>query len=142
MLKEFKEFALKGNVLDLAVAVIMAGAFGLIVSSLVQDIMMPLIGAVTGGLDFSNMFAPLAEGVTAASLEEAKKQGAVLAYGNFITKIVNFLIIAFILFMLVRAANRLQEQFAAEEEAKAEEPAKPSEEVVLLTEIRDLLKKG
>ncbi len=134
MLKEFKEFAFKGNVLDLAVGVIIAGAFGLIVSSLVDDIIMPIVGAIFGGLDFSNMFAPLASGVTATTLAAAKEQGAVLAYGNFITAVVNFLIIAFILFMIVRAANSMKK---AEEAA----PAAPPADVTLLTEIRDLLKK-
>jgi len=134
MLKEFKEFAFKGNVLDLAVGVIIAGAFGLIVSSLVNDIIMPIVGAVSGGLDFSNMFAPLASGVTATTLAAAKEQGAVLAYGNFITTVVNFLIVAFILFMVVRAANKMKKK---EEEA----PAAPPADVVLLTQIRDLLKK-
>ncbi len=134
MLKEFKEFAFKGNVLDLAVGVIIAGAFGLIVSSLVNDIIMPIVGAVSGGLDFSNMFAPLASGVTATTLAVAKEQGAVLAYGNFITAVVNFLIVAFILFMVVRAANTMKKK---EEEA----PAAPPADVVLLTQIRDLLKK-
>lgn len=133
MWKEFKQFAFKGNVLDLAVGVIIAGAFGLIVSSLVGDIIMPVVGAITGGTDFSNMFAPLADGVTAATLAEAKEQGAVLAYGSFITAVVNFLIIAFILFMIVRAANSMQKQ----EEAAA--PAAPPADVQLLTEIRDLL---
>ncbi|MGB7204334.1 MAG: large conductance mechanosensitive channel protein MscL [Anderseniella sp.] len=134
MWNEFKAFAFKGNVLDLAVGVIIAGAFGLIVSSLVDDIVMPIVGAITGGVDFSNLFAPLAEGVTAGTLAAAKEQGAVLAYGNFITAVVNFLIIAFILFMIVRAANKMQKQ-------AEEAPAAPAEDVVLLTQIRDLLKK-
>ena len=134
MWNEFKAFAFKGNVLDLAVGVIIAGAFGLIVSSLVDDIIMPIVGAITGGVDFSNLFAPLAEGVTAGTLAAAKEQGAVLAYGNFITAVVNFLIIAFILFMIVRAANKMQKQ-------AEEAPAAPAEDVVLLTQIRDLLKK-
>lgn len=135
MLKEFKEFALKGNVLDLAIGVIIAGAFGLIVKSLVADIIMPIVGAIFGGLDFTNMFAPLAEGVTASTLDAAREQGAVLAYGNFITAVVNFLIIAFILFLVVRAANSMKK----EEEAAA--PAAPPADVTLLTEIRDLLKR-
>lgn len=135
MLKEFKDFAFKGNVLDLAIGVIIAGAFGLIVTSLVGDIIMPIVGAITGGVDFSNLFAPLASSVTAATLDAAKEQGAVLAYGSFITAVVNFLIIAFILFMIVRAANSMKKQ---EEEAA---PAAPPADVTLLTEIRDLLKK-
>ena len=134
MLKEFKEFAFKGNVLDLAIAVIIAGAFGLIVKSLVDDVIMPIVGAITGGVDFSNMFAPLTSDVTASSLEAAREQGAVLAYGSFITAIVNFLIVAFILFLIVRAANSMKKK----EEAA---PAAPAADVVLLTEIRDLLKK-
>ncbi len=137
MLKEFKEFAFKGNVLDLAVGVIIAGAFGLIVSSLVDDIIMPVVGAITGGVDFSNLFAPLAEGVTANTLAAAKEQGAVLAYGNFLTAVVNFLIIAFILFMVVRAANSMKKK----EEAAPAAPAAPPADVQLLTEIRDLLSK-
>ena len=134
MLNEFKAFAFKGNVLDLAVGVIIAGAFGLIIGSLVGDIIMPIVGAIFGGLDFSNMFAPLASSVTATTLDAAKEQGAVLAYGNFITAAVNFLIIAFILFMIVRAANSMKKK----EEAA---PAAPPAEVQLLTEIRDALKK-
>ena len=135
MLKEFKEFAFKGNVLDLAIGVIIAGAFGLIVKSMVDDIIMPIVGAISGGLDFSNMFAPLASGVTASTLAAAREQGAVLAYGSFVTAVVNFLIVAFILFLVVRAANSMKKQ----EEAAA--PAAPPADITLLTEIRDLLKK-
>jgi len=138
MLKEFREFAMKGNVVDLAVAVIIGAAFGAIVTSLVGDIIMPIIGAVTGGLDFSNYFVPLAKSVTATNLADAKKQGAVLAYGNFITLTLNFLIIAFVLFMVIRLMNQLVRR----EKAKPAEPPKPSAEVALLTEIRDLLKKA
>jgi large conductance mechanosensitive channel len=138
MLKEFREFAMKGNVVDLAVAVIIGAAFGAIVTSVVGDIIMPIIGAITGGLDFSNYFVPLAKSVTATNLADAKKQGAVLAYGNFITLTLNFLIIAFVLFIVIQLINRLKRK----EEAKVAEPAKLPVEVVLLTEIRDLLKKG
>jgi len=138
MLKEFREFAMKGNVVDLAVGVIIGAAFGAIVSSLVNDVIMPIIGAITGGLDFSNYFIPLSKSVTASNLADAKKQGAVLAYGSFITLTLNFLIIAFVLFLVIRAMN----QFKRNEAAKPAEPPKPSAEVVLLTEIRDLLKKG
>jgi len=138
MLKEFREFAMKGNVVDLAVAVIIGAAFGAIVTSVVGDIIMPIIGAITGGLDFSNYFVPLAKSVTATNLADAKKQGAVLAYGNFITLTLNFLIIAFVLFIVIQLMNRLKRS----EEAKPAEPPKPTAEVVLLTEIRDLLKKG
>ena len=137
MLKEFREFAMKGNVVDLAVGVIIGAAFGAIVGSLVGDVIMPLIGAVTGGLDFSNYFTPLSKAVTATILADAKKQGAVLAWGNFLTLTLNFLIVAFVLFMVVRAMNRLKRKDEA-----APAPAKPSREEELLTEIRDLLKKS
>ncbi len=133
MLEEFKKFAMRGNVVDLAVAVIIGVAFGAIVNSLVGDIIMPLIGAVTGGLDFSNYFLPLSSKVTATSLAEAKKQGAVLAWGNFLTLVLNFLIIAFALFLAVKGISRLKA------EAPPAPPA-PSKEVLLLTEIRDALK--
>ncbi|MBX3519525.1 MAG: large conductance mechanosensitive channel protein MscL [Xanthobacteraceae bacterium] len=135
MWEEFKKFALKGNVVDLAVAVIIGAAFGKIVESVVGDLFMPIIGAVLGGLDFSNYFLPLAKSVTASSLAEAKKQGAVLAYGSFLTIVINFTIIAAILFIVVKAINRLK----AKEAAKPD-PA-PSKEVQLLTEIRDALVK-
>ncbi|WP_283842857.1 large conductance mechanosensitive channel protein MscL [Bradyrhizobium sp. BR 10261] len=137
MLTEFREFAMKGNVVDLAVGVIIGAAFGAIVTSLVGDIIMPVIGAATGGLDFSNYYVPLSKAVTATNLADAKKQGAVLAYGNFLTLTINFIIIAFVLFLVIRAMNTLKRK----EEAKPAEPPKPSAEVVLLTEIRDLLKK-
>ncbi|MGC2594532.1 MAG: large conductance mechanosensitive channel protein MscL [Xanthobacteraceae bacterium] len=133
MLEEFKKFAMRGNVVDLAVGVIIGAAFGAIVNSLVGDVIMPLIGAVTGGLDFSNYFIPLSAKVTATSLADAKKQGAVLAWVNFVTLVINFLIIAWVLFLAIKGINRL----------KAPEPsaaAAPSKEVQLLTEIRDLLK--
>lgn len=138
MLKEFREFAMKGNVVDLAVGVIIGAAFGAIVTSLVGDIIMPIIGSITGGLDFSNYFVALSKNVTASNLADAKKQGAVLAYGNFLTLTLNFLIIAFVLFMIIRVMNKLKRH----DEAKPAAPAKPSDEVVLLTEIRDLLKKA
>jgi large conductance mechanosensitive channel len=138
MLKEFREFAMKGNVVDLAIGVIIGAAFGAIVSSLVADVIMPIIGAATGGLDFSNYFIPLSAKVTAANLVDAKKQGAVLAYGNFITLTLNFVIIAFVLFIVIRLINQLKRH----EEAKPTEPPKPTAEVVLLTEIRDILKKS
>ena len=131
---EFKEFALKGSVMDLAVGVIIGGAFGKIVDSLVGDVIMPVIGKVAGGLDFSNYFIPLA-GQTAIVLAEAKKQGAVLAYGNFITVALNFVILAFIIFMMVKQINRLKK----EEPAPA--PAAPPEDIQLLREIRDSLKR-
>nr|GAJ35773.1 large-conductance mechanosensitive channel [Bradyrhizobium sp. DOA9] len=137
MLKEFREFAMKGNVVDLAVGVIIGAAFGAIVTSLVGDVIMPIIGAVTGGLDFSNYFIPLSKAVTATNLADAKKQGAVLAYGSFLTLTINFIIVAFVLFLVIRAMNTLKRK----EEAAPSAPAKPSAEVELLTEIRDLLKK-
>ena len=137
MLEEFKKFAMRGNVVDLAVGVIIGAAFGGIVTSLVSDIIMPIIGAVTGGLDFSNYFVALSKSVTASSLVEAKKQGAVLAWGNFLTIVINFLIIAWVLFMIIRGLNRLIKR-------EAEKPAKPAEaprQEVLLQEIRDILAK-
>ena len=134
---EFKEFATKGNVVDLAVGVIIGGAFGKIVDSLVGDIVMPLVGKVFGGLDFSNYFIPLA-GQTATTLAEAKKAGAVFAYGSFITVTVNFVFLAFIIFMMVKQINRLKNQ--APPPAPAAPPA-PPEDIMLLREIRDSLKK-
>jgi large conductance mechanosensitive channel len=136
MLKEFRDFAMKGNVVDLAVAVIIGAAFGAIVNSLVADIIMPIIGAI-GSLDFSNYFLPLSSKVTATNLADAKKQGAVLAYGNFITLTVNFVIVAFVLFTVIRLMNQLKRK-----EAAAPPSPKPTREEELLTEIRDLLKKG
>ncbi|AMJ59109.1 large conductance mechanosensitive channel protein MscL [Bosea sp. PAMC 26642] len=133
MLEEFKKFALKGNVVDLAIGVIIGAAFGKIVDSLVSDVIMPFIGAL-GGVDFSNYFIGLNEAVTAPVLVEAKKQGAVLAYGSFITVAINFVIIAFVLFLVVQAINRLKRKEAAAP------PPPPAEDVVLLAEIRDLLK--
>jgi large conductance mechanosensitive channel len=135
MLEEFKKFALKGNVVDLAVGVIIGAAFGAIVTSMVSDIIMPIIGAVTGGLDFSNYFTGLSKSVTATNLADAKKQGAVLAWGSFLTLTLNFLIVAFVLFLVIRLMNRMK---AKEEAAPA--PVKPTKDQELLTEIRDLLK--
>jgi large conductance mechanosensitive channel len=132
MLEEFRKFALKGNVVDLAIGVIIGAAFSKIVDSLVSDIIMPFFGAL-GGLDFSNYFLGLNSGVTAPVLDEAKKQGAVLAYGSFMTVALNFLIIAFVLFLVVKGINRLRRT----EEAR---PAAPPADVVLLAEIRDLLR--
>lgn len=133
-MNEFKDFIMKGNVMDLAVAVIIAGAFALITASLVGDIIMPIVGWIFGGLDFSNYFIALGDGVTATSLEAAKEQGAVLAYGSFLTTIINFVIIGFVIFMMVRFVKGLEKK---EEEA----PSAPPAEEVLLSEIRDLLKK-
>jgi len=139
MLKEFREFAMKGNVVDLAVGLIIGVAFSAIVTSLVGDIIMPIIGSITGGLDFSNYFLGLSKAVTATNLADAKKQGAVLAYGNFLTLTINFLIIAFVLFIVIRAINKLKRKDAA---APPPPPPKPTREEELLTEIRDLLKKA
>jgi large conductance mechanosensitive channel len=131
---EFKEFALKGSVVDLAVGVIIGGAFGKIVDSLVGDVVMPVVGAIFGGVDFSNHFIPLA-GQTAATLAEAKKAGAVLAYGNFVTVALNFAILAFIIFMMVRQINRLKKA------APPPPPPATPEDIALLREIRDALRK-
>lgn len=136
MLKEFREFAMKGNVVDLAVGVIIGAAFGAIVNSLVGDVIMPVIGAVTGGLDFSNYFTPLSHAVSAGNLADAKKQGAVLAWGSFLTITLNFLIVAFVLFIVIRFMNKLKRH----DEAKPAEPAGPTRDQELLIEIRDLLK--
>ncbi len=134
---EFKEFALKGNVMDLAVGVIIGGAFGKIVDSLVGDVIMPVISRVVGGLDFSNYFIPLA-GQTATTLAEAKKAGAVFAYGNFITVAINFVILAFIIFLMVKQMNRLKRNAPPPPPAP---PAPTPEDVLLLREIRDALRK-
>jgi large conductance mechanosensitive channel len=131
---EFKEFALKGNVMDLAVGVIIGGAFGKIVDSVVGDLIMPLVGRVFGGLDFNNYYIPLA-GQTATNLADAKKAGAVFAYGSFITVALNFAILAFIIFIMVRQINKLRA-------STPPPPAPPTpEDVVLLREIRDALRK-
>src|SRR5436190_8932358 len=127
---------MKGNVVDLAVGVIIGAAFGAIVASLVSDIIMPIIGAITGGLDFSNYFIALSSKVDATSYAEAKKQGAVLGYGQFLTITLNFLLVAFVLFLVIRAMVKLH----AREEAKPKAPETPAD-VKLLTEIRDLLAK-
>jgi len=134
MLEEFKKFAMRGNVVDLAVGVIIGAAFGAIVNSLVSDLIMPILGAVTGGLDFSNYFLPLSSKVTANSLAEARKQGAVFAWGNFLTIVINFAIIAVVLFLCIKGINRMKAP------APAAPPAGPSDEVKLLTEIRDAIK--
>ncbi|MDP4302877.1 large conductance mechanosensitive channel protein MscL [Leptothrix discophora] len=139
VMSEFKDFAVKGNVVDLAVGVIIGGAFGKIVDSLVGDVIMPIVGKIFGGLDFSNHFIPLA-GQTATTLVEAKKAGAVLAYGSFITVALNFVILAFIIFMMIKQINRLKAEPAAAPAAPAEPPP-PAEDIVLLREIRDALKR-
>jgi large conductance mechanosensitive channel len=133
MWQEFKTFAFKGNVFDLAVGVIIGLAFSKIVTSIVDDLIMPIVGAIFGGLDFSNYYVGLSDKVTATSLAAAKEQGAVFAYGNFITVLINFLIIAWILFMLVKASNKLRRETPAP-------PPGPTPSEKLLGEIRDLLK--
>jgi large conductance mechanosensitive channel len=135
MLQEFKSFALRGNVVDLAVGVIIGAAFGAIVTSLVGDIIMPVIGAISGGLDFSNYYLPLSAKVQSGlAYADAKKQGAALGWGQFLTIALNFLIIAWVLFLAIRGINTLKE-----EEPAAPAPG-PTPEIRLLTEIRDLLK--
>ena len=142
VIQEFKEFAVKGNVIDLAVGVIIGGAFGKIVDSLVGDIIMPVIGLVFGKLDFSNLFLVLGTvpAGTATTLDALKKAGVpVFAYGSFITVAVNFAILAFIIFMMVKQINRMKAAETAD--VAAEAPAAPAEDIVLLREIRDSLKK-
>jgi len=135
MLKKFQDFAIKGNAFDLAVGVVIGAAFGQIVASLVGDLFMPVIGAVTGGLDFTNYFVGLSSKVTADTLAEAKKQGAVLAWGAFATIVINFVIVAGVMFMLVNSIQKLRQK-------EANEPAAaPPRQEVLLQEIRDLLAK-
>jgi len=138
VMQEFKEFAVKGNAIDLAVGVIIGAAFGKIVDSIVSDLVMPLVGKLVGGLDFSSYYIPLAGQAAGLTLAEAKKTGAVFAYGNFITILVNFIILAFIIFMMVRQINRMKK----EAPAAPAEPAPTPEDVVLLREIRDSLRKG
>jgi large conductance mechanosensitive channel len=136
MWKEFRDFAMRGNVIDLAVAVVVGAAFNKIVGSLVDGIIMPIIG-IFGKADFSNYFLPLSSAVTATNLVDAKKQGGVLAYGDFITNVIQFLIVAAALFLVIKAINSMKKAPPAEPAA----PPPPSPEVVLLTEIRDALKK-
>jgi large conductance mechanosensitive channel len=131
---EFKEFALKGNVMDLAVGVIIGAAFGKIVDSVVNDLIMPLIGKVTGGLDFSNYYLPLNGQPAGLPLAEAKKAGAVFAYGNFITVLIYFIILAFIIFLMIKQVNKLKKDVPPP-------PVGPPEDVLLLRQIRDSLKK-
>ena len=141
MLDEFKKFAMRGNVVDLAVGVIIGAAFGAIVTSLVQDIITPIIGAITGGLDFSNYYLALSSAVQqGAAYEDAKKAGAVIGYGKFLTVALNFLIVAWVLFLVIRAMNRLKRQ----EDARLDVPKAPEipADVKLLSEIRDLLAAG
>ncbi len=135
MLKEFKEFAMKGNMVDLAVGVIIGGAFGGLVASVVNDILMPIVALITGGADFSNKFVQLTDVPAATTLAAAQEAGPVLAYGNFITLLINFIIVAFVLFMVIKAMNKMKK---AEEAAPAPGPTRDQE---LLAEIRDALAK-
>lgn len=137
MLNEFKKFAMRGNVMDMAVGVVIGGAFGKIISSLVADVIMPMVGQLTGGMDFSNMFYLLGQG-SYATLAEAQEAGvAVIAYGSFINAVIDFIIIAWCIFVVVKIMNKLKKK----EAAKPETPAKPTKDQELLTEIRDLMKK-
>jgi len=136
MMEEFKKFAVRGNVVDLAVGVIIGGAFGRIVDSLVQDVIMPPIGKLFGGLDFANYYIPLNNQAYNLPLAEAKKAGAVLAYGNFLTILLNFALLAFVIFQMVRVINRLR----GPAEVEAAKPAPTPEDILLLREIRDSLK--
>ena len=144
MLKDFKEFAVKGNVLDMAVGIVIGAAFGTIVQSLVRDVITPPIGLILGGVDFADLFLTLSEGTTPgpyATLAAAQEAGAVTVnYGVFVNAVVSFLIVAFAVFLVVRAYNRLETRKEKEEEAAPSAPAEPSAEEKLLTEIRDLLK--
>jgi large conductance mechanosensitive channel len=135
MASEFKEFALKGNVMDLAVGVIIGGAFGKIIDSMVGDIIMPIVGKIIGNVDFSNMYVALNGQAAGLPLVEAKKLGSVLAYGNFLTIAINFLILAFVIFQMVKLMNSMKKAEAAAA------PAPTPDDIVLLREIRDALKK-
>ena len=153
LMKEFREFALKGNVMDMAVGIIIGGAFGVIVKSMIDDVVMPIVG-IAGKADFSNMYIPLTasagdsidaaaatKGVAVLPLAEARGFGPVLAYGNFITVIINFVILAFAIFMMIKVMNTARKRFEKEQAAEAAAPATPPADVLLLTEIRDLLAK-
>jgi large conductance mechanosensitive channel len=134
VLKEFREFALRGNVVDLAIGFIIGAAFSGLVQSVVNDLIMPIVGLITGGIDFSQMYVQLS-GTPAATLEQAREAGATLAYGNFITLLINFLIVAWVLFLIVKAMNRMKRQ----PPPAPATPPPPTREEVLLGEIRDLL---
>jgi large conductance mechanosensitive channel len=137
MLKEFREFALKGNMVDLAIGVIIGAAFGGLVQSIVNDLLMPVIGLITGGIDFSQMYVQL-RGAPQATLDQAREAGATIAYGHFITLLINFLIVAWVLFMVVKGMNRMRRQAPP----PPPPPPVPTREEVLLGEIRDLLAKA
>jgi len=143
MAKEFRDFAVKGNVVDMAVGVIIGGAFGKIVTSVIDDLIMPVVGKAVGNVDFSNLYIPLSDKIVAVeghmpALADARKLGAVFAYGSFLTVVINFAILAFIIFMMIKAMNNMKKKEAAAPAAPAPIPA----DVVLLKEIRDLLKRG
>jgi large conductance mechanosensitive channel len=139
LFSEFKAFINRGSVVDLAVGVIIGAAFGKVVSSIVEDLVMPPIGKVAGNLDFTNLYLPLSDKITPGMpLAAAKAAGPVIAYGNFLTTLINFLIIAFCIFLLVQAVNRLKRK----EALKPQEPAAVPPDVVVLSEIRDLLKEN
>ncbi|TBN17075.1 large conductance mechanosensitive channel protein MscL [Agrobacterium cavarae] len=140
MLNEFKTFIARGNVMDLAVGVIIGAAFSKIVDSVVNDLIMPIVGAIFGGFDFSNYFIPLSSSVTATSLAAAREQGAVIAYGNFITIVINFLILAWIIFLMVKGVNKIRASVERDKLEEKKAPAPPPEDIKLLSEIRDLLK--
>src|SRR3954451_3419869 len=145
LIKEFREFAMRGNVVDLAVGVIIGAAFGRIVNSLVEDLIMPPIGKVIGNMDFTNLYYPLyalpaGTAEYPKTLADAKKLGSVIAYGNFITITINFLIVAFCIFLIIKLMNVAQKRWAREKEKEPAPPAPPTKEQELLAEIRDLLK--
>ncbi len=138
MFKEFKEFALKGNLIDMAVAFVMGAAFVKLSGAFIEDLIMPLVGKLSGGMDYTNKFFALSDSVTATNLVEAKKQGAVIAYGDFVTVAINFVIVAFVMFLVVKAISKAKK--LTEKEAAVAAPAAPSAQEMLLTEIRDLLR--
>jgi large conductance mechanosensitive channel len=135
MFKEFKKFALKGNLIDMSVAFVMGAAFTKLSGSFIEDLVMPLVGRVSGGMDFSNKFIALSSGINATTLEQAREQGAVFAYGSFVTVAINFLIVSFVMFLVVKAINKAKALADI-----ASEVAEPTAQEKLLTEIRDLLK--
>lgn len=147
--QEFKDFAMRGNLVDLAVGVVIGGAFGKVVTAFIDGMVMPVIGMLTGGVDFNNLYFSLSEKVNAAQaatpglpIEEAKKLGAVIAYGSFITVVIDFLVVALVIFMVIKAMNRMKKKQAEAPAAPVAPPA-PTKEELLLTEIRDaLVKRG
>ena len=140
MLKDFKEFALKGNLIDMAVAFVMGAAFVKLSTAFIEDLIMPLVGKLSGGMDFTNKFFALSDKVVSTNLVEAKKEGAVIAYGDFLTIGINFLIVAFVMFLVVKGISKAKALAAKQEAAAPAAPAAPTAEEKLLVEIRDLLK--